>query len=118
MAANTPISSGNGLKMISLICFETKPVLTVAGQGKFLMVIYIAKQAMEFIPDDVVALTCVGFQSRSVQDGDMPAAVTDETCSLQIAGRFRDAFAANAQHACNQFPGHGQFIRGQSVKRV
>ena len=71
---------------------------------------------MEFFLDYVVAFTNAGFQSRPVKYRDVTTAVTNQTRALQIPGGFRDAFSAYAEHAGNQLLGHGQFIRGQSIK--
>ena len=76
----------------------------------------IAEQAMEFFLDHVVAFTNAGLQSRPVQCRDVTTAVAYQTSALQIPGGFRDAFAADAEHAGNQLLCHRQFIRGQSIK--
>jgi hypothetical protein len=76
----------------------------------------ITEQAMEFFFDYVVAFTSVGLQSRSIKCCNVTPAVTDQTRTLQIPSGFRDAFAAYAEHAGNQFLCHGQFIRWQSIE--
>ena len=65
---------------------------------------------MEFFLDYLIAFTSAGLQSRPVKYRDVTTAVTNQTSALQIPGGFRDAFAAYAEHAGNQFLGHGQFI--------
>ena len=71
---------------------------------------------MGFLLDYVVAFASVGLQPGPVNHRDMATAVTDQTFALQITGGFRDAFAAHAEHAGNQFLCHGQFIRRQSIQ--
>ena len=71
---------------------------------------------MEFLPDYLIAFTGVGFQSRPVKYRDVATAVANQTGALQFSGGFRDALAANAERAGNQFLGNDQFIRGQAIK--
>jgi len=76
----------------------------------------IAQQAMKFFFDDLVTLAAMSFQTGFIQHRDVPPAVTDQACALQISGGIRDAFAAHAEQAGNQFLRHGQFTAGQTVE--
>ena len=65
--------------------------------------------------DHPVALAGSRLQTRAVERRDVPASIADEPRALQFGGRIRDAFAAHAEKAGDQFLGHPQFVRRNPV---
>jgi len=78
---------------------------------------HVGQQAAQFLLHHRVALAGVLLQSGALEHRDVPAAVADESGLLQFAGGLRDAFAAHAKHAGDQFLRHDQVIRGHAVER-
>src|SRR5579859_1469772 len=74
------------------------------------------QKPIEFLLHDLVALAGLLFEARSIQHGDMTAAVPDQAQGLQLAGRVGHAFAAYTEHVGDQLLRHRQLIRRQPVE--
>ena len=77
----------------------------------------VMQQSIGFGLDHQVALAAEPFEARSIQNRDLASAVLDDALTLQFASRFRDAFAAHAQHVGDQLLGHVQVVAMQAIQR-
>ena len=71
----------------------------------------VRKEPVELRLDDLVALARPCFQSRAIEHRNLASALTNQPRILQLACSLGDAFAANAQHVCDQFLRHRDFAR-------
>ena len=70
----------------------------------------LSQQAIKLIFDHAVTFAHGLFELLAVQDLDVAADVSDRSGILQSTGGNGNAFAANAQHVCNQLLSHDQLI--------
>jgi hypothetical protein len=76
----------------------------------------VRQQSIGLCLDHLVALTTSRFEAGPIQYRDTPAAVSNQTSVLQLAGRFSDVFATNAQHVGDQFLRHRELVGWQTIK--
>src|SRR6202521_59477 len=76
----------------------------------------VRQETIELRLDHLVALTGPRLQARAIEHRDLASLVTDQPGVLQLAGGFGNAFAAHAQHVGDQFLGHGEFVRLQTIE--
>lgn len=69
----------------------------------------LAKQSIEFIFYNAVALAHTGLEPFAIQDSDMASAVVNQASVLQVPRCYRDALAACPEHSRDEFLGHEQF---------
>ena len=86
------------------------------GKGSGVLLDDVGQETIELRLDDLVALTGARLQARAVEHRDLASPVTDQPGVLQLPGSFGDAFTAHAQHVGDQFLGHGEFVRLQSIE--
>jgi chromosome condensin MukBEF complex kleisin-like MukF subunit len=77
---------------------------------------FIRQQAIELFFHHRVALAYPLLKLRTIQHGDVPAAVVNQAVRLQVAGRLGHALPAHAQHIRDQLLRHQQFIASQTVQ--
>src|SRR6202790_3165297 len=76
----------------------------------------VGQETIELRLDHLVALARPRLQTRAIEHGDPASLVTDQPSALQLPGGFGDAFTAHAQHIGDQFLGHGELVRLQTIQ--
>jgi hypothetical protein len=89
---------------------EHSPQWCVQRRGKtrvgfFSRWVICLRRMVRLLPDHLVALTDSGLQAGSVQHWDVPAAVVDQSGTLQLSGRLGHALAPHTQHIVDQVLG-------------
>ncbi len=59
------------------------------------------QEPVEFPLHKAVAFARTRFETLAIEHADVAAAVMDQAVRMQLAGGFRDAFAAHAEHVGN-----------------
>src|SRR6202158_5835276 len=76
----------------------------------------VGQETIELRLDHLVALTGPRLQAWAIEHGDPASLVTDQPSALQLPGGFGGAFTAHAQHVGDQFLGHGELVRLQTIE--
>src|ERR1700676_2047953 len=76
----------------------------------------VGQETIELRLDHLVALTGPRLQARAIEHRDLASPVTDQPGVLQLPGGFGDAFTTHAEHVGDQFLGHGEFVRLQTIE--
>src|SRR3954451_8589150 len=69
-----------------------------------------AQQTFKPLTNRAVAFAGSGLKAAAVEDGDQPAGIADEACSLQDSRGDGNARAVHAQHHGDEFLGERHFI--------